>query len=130
MKKKNKSLSQEIKDTQKYFNRYIRERDNHRCFCCEIINPKISTAGHLITTNCKSVIFDERQVHCQCRGCNYEHEFRPEIYTQKYIKKFGLSQYNEIIRISKQLKKWTREDLHKLKGYYKFKLEKEYGIKI
>jgi uncharacterized C2H2 Zn-finger protein len=58
-----------------WFSRYIRERDNEggifRCPTCGAVKPiEEADAGHYISRVRKSVMFDEMNVHAQCRKCN------------------------------------------------------------
>jgi hypothetical protein len=101
-----------MKKATEVFNAWIRRRDGNRCVCCGTTqNP---TCGHLITAGKKSTRFDELNCHCQCRTCNYSHEFRPEIYTLWFIRKFGGEAYDDLVTRSNAIKKFTREELEEI----------------
>lgn len=70
--------------------------------------------GHLITRGANSVRFDFRNLHITCKKCNYIHEYRPEIYTNYFIKTYGAEEYDALVRDSKQLKQWKMRELREL----------------
>lgn len=91
---------------------YVIMRDK-KCICCG--TKENLTPGHLITRGCKSVRWDLTNVFAQCGRCNYMHEFRPEIMTQEFIKRYGNDAYNALVDRSRQVRKWTRVDLEAIK---------------
>lgn len=104
-------LSVQVKKTDKACSLFIRKRDG--C-CVQCGTPENLTCGHLITRNCKSVRFDLRNLFCQCKSCNMLHEFYPERFTAWWIGKFGQEAYEKLVADSKQIKKWTVEELQEL----------------
>jgi len=77
------------------FSRFIRLRDSDeygraKCITCPAVKHYLEMdAGHFITRAKESTLFDERNVSCQCKGCNrfqggkfFEHE-------QAIERKFG-----------------------------------------
>ena len=93
------------------FSKWIRKRDG-RCVVCG--QTYVLQNGHLITRGVKSLRWDEKNCNCQCSGCNYRHEFRPEIYTAWFVAKYGTEEYMELVRRSKKIKKWTIDELKEL----------------
>lgn len=68
-----RSLAQWKKVSWKAFSRYIRQRDEGRCFTCGVKrDPKEMDAGHYIAGSiCGLVLyFSEVNVNCQCTRCN------------------------------------------------------------
>lgn len=92
---------------------YVILRDK-KCVCCG--TKENLTPGHLITRGAKSVRWDILNVACQCSGCNFKHEFRPEIYTQWFIKTYGNDLYDVLVERSRQPRKFTRTDLEQIKA--------------
>ena len=112
-----------VKDADKWFSHYIRNRDNGECFCCGIQKPvKEMQNGHLITRGKYSVRWDEQNAFCQCPGCNIRHEHQPEIMTSKYIDRFTVENYQELVSKSNQIVKYTKSDLVLIAKEYKQKL--------
>jgi hypothetical protein len=108
------------KELVKVFNQYIRERDKNRCFVCgTTANP---TCGHLITCANESTQFDELNCHCQCRNCNFSHEYRPEAYTLKFISVYGAERYENLVIRSRQKSGMKTADLKILLDFYRQKL--------
>ena len=101
-----------IKDLDVLVSLIVRARDK-RCVCCGSMERL--TDGHLITRNCKIIRWDLTNNNCQCASCNFTHEFRPERYTEWWIKKYGLDAYEELVAQSKLTKKWTIEELENIK---------------
>jgi hypothetical protein len=67
---------------------------DHNCVTCGK-NYNL-TAGHLFTRSYGRIKYDLSNVHCQCKGCNLQHEYRPDIFTHWFIEKFGAGKYNEL----------------------------------
>jgi hypothetical protein len=76
------------------FSKMIRARDNiggyFRCPTCGRTLPiDEADAGHYITRARKSVMFDEMNVHAQCRHCNRFQEGNHFIYRSWLVEKHG-----------------------------------------
>lgn len=52
-------------------------------------NTDVLQAGHYYARGAKSIKYDLRNVHCQCRTCNSKHRYQPEAYTLYLTRKFG-----------------------------------------
>lgn len=103
------------------FSLYIRQRDDNRCFTCGTTeNP---TCGHLFTRACYSTRWDERNAMCQCSGCNFRHEFNPHIFTNAYINKFGLVQYQKMYALHARSQKLGIKELEQILN----QLKQKYG---
>ena len=109
-----------IKRLDNVFSKYIRLRDK-RCVICG--TTENLQAGHLITRRCYATRWDEMNVFAQCRNCNYTHEYRPEIFTNWYIEKFGADKYQELVVKSKMVVKYKNADLLAMIEYYKQKIK-------
>lgn len=104
-----------VKRLDKVFSLFIRKRDGHCVICGK---TERLTAGHLITRAKYSVRWDERNVFCQCAGCNLTHEHNSHIFTDWYIRKFGLNAYQNLILESNQTKKFSDLDLELMINKY------------
>lgn len=105
-----------IKKLDLTFSKIIRK--SGKCFCCGKTDSL--TCGHLITRAVYNTRWEFDNAECQCMSCNLKHEYRPEIFTELYIEKYGLEKYQNLIEKSKNPKKTTNiellEMLDKLEG--------------
>lgn len=103
----------------KLFSLYIRKRGNNICFTCGTTeNP---TCGHLFTRSCHSVRWDGKNAEVQCSGCNFRHEFNAHIFTNAYINKYGLTQYQKLYAHHARPANFTLQDLERLLEELKLK---------
>jgi hypothetical protein len=109
-----------IKKLDATFSLYIRGRDRNKCFTCG--SQQNPTCGHLITRAKYSVRWDARNALCQCASCNLRHEFDSHIFTIKWIEKFGLPAYKQLVRDGAISHKFTDTELEELVDYFKEKL--------
>jgi hypothetical protein len=117
---KKKTISKLKADADKWFSYFIRIRDNNICFICgKKMDFVDSQAGHLISRTATAIRWDERNVFCSCGGCNYRHEFRPEVMTNIFIDTFGLDEYQRLYLLSKRTEKLSRLYLENLATSYK-----------
>ena len=91
-----------IKKADSLLSRYIIRRDG-QCVTCG--SSSQLTNGHLISRVCFALRWDLRNCNCQCVGCNLRHEYRPEIYTQWFIRKYGVEEYEKMVQKSYQIEK-------------------------
>ena len=52
-------------------------------------NSDILQAGHYYARGAKSIKYDLRNVHLQCKTCNGRHRFQQEAFTLYLLRKFG-----------------------------------------
>ena len=110
----------------KYWNKfsiYIRMRDalpeSGLCFCISCGKPehwKNTDAGHYINRQFTSIIYNELNVHAQCRSCNRFQEGNQAEYRKNIVKKYG---ENAVL---------TLEAAKGKKKYHTFELEALYTI--
>lgn len=101
----------------KIFSLYIRQRDKGTCFTCGVKHPiKEMQAGHYIHNRCD---FDEMNVNCQCIRCNHFKHGEGAIYAERLIKKYGPAKVDALRRRSKQIEKYTIEELEELIEKYR-----------
>jgi hypothetical protein len=118
--RKNKKLSYYKRKAWSSFSRYIRTRDSllttkslERCKCVtcskEVPFAKIQ-AGHAIGGRNNSILFDEELVHGQCQFCNGYGGGKYAQYSLWFIKNYGLDRWKEKVRLSKQVKRYSKQD--------------------
>lgn len=77
------------------FSMFIRLRDSGpdgyaKCVTCpRVIHWRDGDAGHWITRAKEATLFDERNVHFQCKGCNRFQGGKPLEHEQAIIRKYG-----------------------------------------
>jgi len=112
----------------KVFSRYIRERDKWTCYTCgksgEHDEDRAShfDAGHLISRYWAATLFDEDNVHCQCKGCNILHEQDSEIYKRKWISEYGADAFEQLYAKSKTSARLRASDYIAIRKNYESKL--------
>ena len=121
-KEKNKSIAALIQDARKPFQAYIRFRDaNEACISCGLAISEIWDAGHFYKAELYSgLIFDDRNVHKQCRKCNMYFDGNEGMYRESLDRKFGKVWLKKLDADAIYLKsyKYTREELIEIKKYY------------
>lgn len=124
-----------IINADKWFSLFIRKRDKWTCFTCGKVGYEkdgIMQAGHLFTRIAHSTRWSELNTKCQCRGCNYIHEYDPHVYIIAFIKDHSMEEYENLSTKHHTTCKWTTSELVTLAAYYKKKYEKlfvKYWIK-
>lgn len=111
------------------FSRFIRLRDSDeygraKCITCPAVKHwSEMDAGHYITRAKESTLFDERNVSCQCKGCNrfqggkfFEHE-------QAIERKFGKGTVETLKIKAGQRCKRTISDYQFMEATYKLRAE-------
>jgi len=73
---------------------------------------------YAITTSTGTFIADGL-AHHNCIGCNYFANGRYAVFTQNLIKEHGIEKYEEIVRRSNQVVKYTKDDYLEIERKYK-----------
>jgi len=119
-----KSRSDWLKDAQKVFNEFIRERDRLEfCISCQRHHTGQYHAGHYLSTGARpNLRFDEQNVHKQCQPCNTHLSGNLINYRINLIKKIGL---DEVLRLETDFepKKYTIDDLKEIIQNYRKKVK-------
>lgn len=138
-KKRQRSVGGLLKDVEKVFNRYIRERAGMLfcseipcCSCGKVYHWQDLDAGHYIH-GCAPLRFDERNVHPQCTACNrFRHGNGPG-YAAYLVKRYGpdiIIELHNIRQANKATpKRWKRSELLALLDEYTRKLARLRGVK-
>ena len=119
-----KTRQEWIRDAQRWFNKFIRLRDDKEpCISCGRYHTGQYHAGHYRTTAAAPQLrFDERQVWKQCSPCNNHLSGNIPKYRPSLVAKLGLATVEEIENNS-DIKRWTIEELKEIKRIYKNKLK-------
>jgi hypothetical protein len=119
---KNKTITQLINEARIPFQKYIRLRDaNKPCISCGTTTSEIWDAGHYFKAELYTgLIFNENNVHKQCRKCNTYLGGNEIGYRKGLIDRFGEKFVLDLESIANEnrSKKFTREELKQTKKYY------------
>lgn len=89
---KKKSYARLKKELDDVFSKYIRARDNYVCFTCgKQLTPQTSQAGHYISRTYLSTRWHEKNVNCQCYGCNIARKGNMSEYAYNLVKKYSIN---------------------------------------
>lgn len=103
-----------------WFSLYIRRKSNNCITCGKYIPFERRHAGHFKHGR---LDFDEHNVHMQCNGCNTFRDGMLDVYAEQIIKRYGIEEFNDIIRRSHIIKKWSLAELQDIITKYKKKVE-------
>lgn len=94
----------------KVFSEYIRKRDKGRCICCgKRSHWKLTHASHFIHSS--SLDFSEIGINASCPRCNTFLHGNLAFYSNNLVKIYGEEVLDYLIRESKKVRKYSREDL-------------------
>lgn len=105
---KKKSLKTLKTKAAQLFQLYVRLRDTDEngngncCSCGKFVHYKCADAGHFVSRRFLATLFDERNVHLQCKGCNGFNNGCPEGYSLFLIDRYGVE---EIERLNQEKQK-------------------------
>lgn len=122
--KKNVTMAQLKKRLWNTFSKYIRMRDAIRttggvyfvkCITCdEEKNIKEVDAGHFFSRRHASILYDEKNVHAQCKRCNMPPLSGEQyIYSKKILYLYGEKELLRLEKEREEIKKYTRSELEK-----------------
>ena len=125
---KNKTLPQLIKELDKWFSLYIRQKDANfkgfvKCYTCDKkMNWKESDAGHYIKRNHLGARWDERNVKPQCARCNRWLNGNQDEFAVRLMEDYGSDILEELQELKRTVFKPTREGLKQQIEIYKLKV--------
>lgn len=130
-KKKTRTLAEIKGDVWKLFSSYIRKRDSDwkgfgKCCTCGVLLqiPSVQAhAGHFIHGSTKRSYFEPKNVHLQCRSCNFFKNGARDVYALFLVKKYGKGIIEELHAINKDKRPWTKKELLRIEELYKEKLK-------
>lgn len=115
-----------IDEAWKWFSLFVKLRDSNwkrrgQCITCKewLTVPSIQAhAGHFIHGKYKITYFEPRNVHLQCRSCNYFKNGARDVYALRLIEKYGDGSIQLLHRLNKP-KSWTKGELTAITERYK-----------
>jgi len=126
-----KSTAKLKKEVWDIFSQYVRTRDCLRtrgtpdfgnCITCtKLVRRNEADAGHFIDRRHGATLFDERNVHLQCKHCNITGETLK--YRREVIRLYGEGVDVELEDKATEIKKFTRAELEELKERYTQKIK-------
>jgi hypothetical protein len=124
LKSKLKSYSQKVNEAKKVFQKWIRQRDEKQpCISCNtLVSIPFWDAGHFKKAELyRGVIFNEDNVHKQCRKCNFYLDGNELNYRTGLVQRIGLAKVEELERIAEETKKYkyTDQELQDIKKKYR-----------
>lgn len=124
---KHKSIQALIQDARKVFHKFIRKRDEKKpCISCGTFYAEVFDAGHYFKAEIYSgLIFDEKNVHKQCRACNYFLSGNEANYRIGLLNRYGQDYVLSLEEISNKARqyKYSRQELIDIKNKYLKKIK-------
>ena len=112
----------------KQFSLFIRLRDSSEqgigrcCTCDKARHWRDTDAGHWITRAKEATLFDEQNVHLQCKGCNRFQGGKPLEHEQHIARKYGRDAVERIKTKAVQVCKRTAIDYRHIETTYAAKV--------
>lgn len=126
-KEKDKKLSDYEADARRVFQKWIRRRDQDQpCISCGREKSPFWDGGHLFKCELYSgLMFDERNVHKQCRKCNFYLGGNEAGYKDGLIVRYGEAFVKELEAEKDQarVKKYSKEEYQEIKKEYNRRLK-------
>lgn len=122
-----KTIPQLIKEAQREFNAFIRERDKDKpCICCgqslgaEEIGGAYDCGHYRSTGSAPHLRFDERNAHAQRKFCNRYGAGRAVDYRIGLVARLGAA-IVEALESDNRVHHWTRDELIAIRDHYRAK---------
>ena len=114
-----------VRELQKIFNTYIRERDKNKpCISCNKVLSGKFDAGHYYSVGSYPELrFHEDNVHGQCVHCNQHKRGNLIDYLECLHTRIGLVKILKLKELANVPRKYTIEELKGLKVFYKLKIK-------
>lgn len=106
------------------FSQYIRKRlaknAQVECVTCGVKKHwKEVDAGHFVSRRHYATRWNQQNVHVQCKSCNGFHAGQNYLMGKYIDRTYGAGTADELIMMSRKIKKFSDEDLEELISYYK-----------
>ena len=99
--------------------RRIALRRHPYCVCCGK-SETVLQGGHLIPKKSSTATrYDLMNVFTQCRDCNFKHQYNQSIFTDWFIKEYGLREYQYLVEKSRVVKPIKITELRNILEVYK-----------
>ncbi len=115
--KKKKSRKNLVKELDRVFSIWIRNRDGNRCIQCG--SRERLTNGHLFSRVNYSTRWDEDNCFCQCMSDNYRHEMEFEPFRRIVEARIGKERYDALWQRHNQIRKFKDYEIQELINKYK-----------
>ena len=116
------------KEADKWFSRFIRQRDKGQCYTCPHRNdPKKMQCGHFVPRQYTATRYDERNNHCQCYACNMFYGGQPDIYALNLERDYGKGIVEELNKLRTKIE--VNMDYEGIAKRYKESVENSLDIK-
>tara|TARA_R100001369_G_scaffold23515_1_gene43217 strand:+ start:2218 stop:2607 length:390 start_codon:yes stop_codon:yes gene_type:complete len=125
-----KSRKNIVKRLDTVFSLYIRLKDSEdemvKCFTCNKVShyKKNMQCGHFQSRKSYSTRWDVTNCAVQCYGCNVMQQGRQYEFALNLIQKYGKQIVDDLIIKSKQIVKYSNDDLESMIIYYNNLLNK------
>lgn len=124
--KKKLTVSKAKKRAWSAFSLWVRSRGSvggmNNCVTCGRLYPikgrGVIQAGHFIPGRHNSLLFDERNCHPQCYGCNVMKKGNMVKYYKWMRKTYGTKVINELEKLDNKIVKYSVEDLLEIEKHY------------
>lgn len=117
--KKKESKSTLIKELDRVFSIFIRQRGKGKCISCGAVSEwKNMQCGHYIRRSVMNTRWDEDNCHSQCMPCNVFKSGNYPAYTLALMNRFGADIVEELNDRANQVRKWSKEELKEKIAYY------------
>lgn len=127
-KEKLKTYAQRVGDVKKIFQKWVRKRDKDLpCISCGNTGDRLWDGGHYKKSELyRGVIFNEDNVHKQCRKCNSYLDGNEANYRNGLVERIGEKRVKALEQLAELTKKkrYSAEELLEIKNKY-LKLLKE-----
>jgi hypothetical protein len=99
------------------FSAYVKERDGPVCFSCgkRDLAGQDWQAGHMFKSEGNARIrYSPLNVHSQCGRCNLWLRGNTAPYVDKFLRSYGLEQFQRLSALAGGIKRWTRPEMEEL----------------
>jgi len=98
-----------------YFASYVKARDGNCCISCGAFATGGSLhAGHLFSRQHGATLYDPKNCHSQCAGCNRGRRGNTPAYADAFIERYGAAEFIALARRSRGVKHWTLPEVLEL----------------
>jgi len=112
-----------IRELDRVFSLFIRERDGQRCVQCQ--SSEELTCGHIYSRRNHSTRWDEENCHAQCWNHNASHSINPHPYVNWFVEKFGYEALEKLHQRFLSIVRFSNEDLREMISGYRLRLRKK-----
>ncbi len=99
----------------KVFSAFIRKRDKGVCYTCgDKKEWKKQHAGHFIHGKSTPIYFNEKNVHCQCIGCNHFKSGNRDIYLRNLQKQYSIKLADDLMKQRDKIHYYTISELEEI----------------